>query len=1044
VYKSLLTNHPLVNILFTVVLAMGVLSYASMPRERDPEINFNWVNINTILPGASAPDVEELVTGPLEDSIRNVRDVRWVISSTRESSSNILVRFNEMSDRQFDKRVNDLRRELQNKANDELPEEAEDPLILEVTSSNGFPTAMVVVEGQANDEQLRMQARLIKIDLERFKGIDQVISIGLHDPELQVELIPDKLAQHGLMATDVADSLRQSFKDVFAGKMRVSGNEWLVRLVGTTEDPEILSDYQFAPSQRPDRMVALDQVARIRRGRKEATQLVSFDDRPAVGMSISKVAYTNTLDLIDEIKDYIRNKNEQLEGTGVKLVLADDQTLETRDAIRIMQNNAMLGLSLVLGVCWLFLGLRIATMVTLGILFSITGTFWALDVAGHTMNVAVLLGIVIVLGMLVDDAVVVVEAMYYRLQRGARKLDAALGALREVGRPVSSAVATTMAAFLPLMLLTGIIGQFMFVIPFVVTVGLAISLVEAFWILPAHIMSFSHHTDKRASLDNWRTRWTHRIRVTYTKMLCYVMRRPGRFLGAGVLAVLLAVSTVLMGLVKFEFFTNEPMRLLYVNLDMPADSPLEETLEQLIIVEKRVRTLLREGEARSFTSNAGIKFSDVEPMYSDQYGQIMVSLNPRGKDGRSVVEIIDSIRDEVSAIRTDGEISLTVKSNGPPKSKPISVKVRSDDFGELRDATDAILSIAAKIPGVHDLADNDVQGRSELVLKLDYKAIRRAGLTPGKVTRLLRLSMDGEIVAFLRDKGEKVELRVRGTRHDVQDIHAILNDPIALPSGGLTTIGALTTSEISRSRGTIRHYNLRRSITVEAELDTSLINTVEANRRIAEEWENIKTKFPNTDLDFTGELDDIQESLDSMGGLFLLGLGLIYLIISAQFRSYFQPFLILVTIPMAFTGVVFGLLLTGNPMSLWTLYGVIALTGISVNSAIVLIDAANARIRSGMRPLHATVYAARRRVIPILMTTSTTIAGLFSLAIGLGGKSLLWGPVASSIVAGLGVASLMTLFIIPTLYRAFMRGHDPEEFRRVHHVSAPESFSSTG
>jgi multidrug efflux pump subunit AcrB len=409
-----------------------------------------------------------------------------------------------------------------------------------------------------------------------------------------------------------------------------------------------------------------------------------------------------------------------------------------------------------------------------------------------------------------------------------------------------------------------------------------------------------------------------------------------------------------------------------------------------------------------------------------------------------VVEIIDSIRDEVSAIRTDGEISLTVKSNGPPKAKPISVKVRSDDFGELRDATDAILSIAAKIPGIHDLTDNDVQGRSELVLKLDYKAIRRAGLTPGKVTRLLRLSMDGEIVAFLRDKGEKVELRVRGTRHDVQDIHAILNDPIALPDGGLTTIGALTTSEISRSRGTIRHYNLRRSITVEAELDTSLINTVEANRRIAEEWEDIKTKFPNTDLDFTGELDDIQESLDSMGGLFLLGLGLIYLIISAQFRSYFQPFLILVTIPMAFTGVVFGLLLTGNPMSLWTLYGVIALTGISVNSAIVLIDAANARIRSGMRPLHATVYAARRRVIPILMTTSTTIAGLFSLAIGLGGKSLLWGPVASSIVAGLGVASLMTLFIIPTLYRAFMRGHDPEEFRRVHHVSAPESFSSTG
>ncbi|HMB59421.1 MAG TPA: efflux RND transporter permease subunit, partial [Xanthomonadales bacterium] len=177
-----------------------------------------------------------------------------------------------------------------------------------------------------------------------------------------------------------------------------------------------------------------------------------------------------------------------------------------------------------------------------------------------------------------------------------------------------------------------------------------------------------------------------------------------------------------------------------------------------------------------------------------------------------------------------------------------------------------------------------------------------------------------------------------------------------------------------------------------------------------------------------------QESLDSMLGLFLLGLGLIYLIIATQFRSYFQPFLILATLPMAFTGVVFGLLLTRNPLSLYTLYGIIALAGIAVNSAIVLIDAANSRIAAGMRPLHATIYAARRRVIPILMTTTTTIAGLFSLALGLGGKSLLWGPVASSIVAGLAVASVLTLFIIPTLYRAFMRGHGPEDFRHGHYL----------
>ena len=243
--RSLLTNHALVNILFVVVLIMGALSYSRMPREQDPEINFNWVNIHTILPGASAEDVEELVTGPLEDAVRNVQDIRWVISSTSESSSNILVRFRDLSTRVFDKRVNDLRRELQSKANDELPEEAEDPRIIEVTTSNGFPSALVVVAGQADDEALRRNARYVKEDLERLQGVDKVLSIGLNDPEMHVEFFPRELAARNLLATDIADSLRQSFRDTFAGKSSVAGNDWLVRVEGTTSNPESLAGFQM-------------------------------------------------------------------------------------------------------------------------------------------------------------------------------------------------------------------------------------------------------------------------------------------------------------------------------------------------------------------------------------------------------------------------------------------------------------------------------------------------------------------------------------------------------------------------------------------------------------------------------------------------------------------------------------------------------------------------------------------------------------------------------------------------------------------------------
>ena len=256
-YKSLLTNHPLVNILFFVVFMMGLMSYMNMPREQDPEINFNWVIVRTILPGASAEDVEQLVTGPLEDAIRNVQDIRWVISTTRENASNILIRFRDLSEREFDKRINDIRREVQAKSNDELPDEAVDPYILEVTTSSGFPTGLVLVEGQADDETLRRLGRIVRDDLERLPAVDQVISIGLHEPELHVELEARELAARGLLATDVADSLGQAFRDTFAGKTSVSGNEWLVRVVGTTNNPEVLANFQIAPFNMPNSLISL-------------------------------------------------------------------------------------------------------------------------------------------------------------------------------------------------------------------------------------------------------------------------------------------------------------------------------------------------------------------------------------------------------------------------------------------------------------------------------------------------------------------------------------------------------------------------------------------------------------------------------------------------------------------------------------------------------------------------------------------------------------------------------------------------------------------
>jgi multidrug efflux pump subunit AcrB len=495
-----------------------------------------------------------------------------------------------------------------------------------------------------------------------------------------------------------------------------------------------------------------------------------------------------------------------------------------------------------------------------------------------------------------------------------------------------------------------------------------------------------------------------------------------------VLALAAAGAVAGLGLVRLEFFAFDPVRLFYVNVDMPANAPIEATLARTEEVERAVRAHLRPGEARALTSVAGVKFTDTEPLYGDAYGQVAVSLRPRQDEGsREVQAIIESMRKDIEALPGPGRLSfLMLSGGGPPLTKPVRVRLRNDDPGELRAATDELLRIVRAVPGTKDVTDDDVPGRPQLVLTLDRDAIRASGLDPGLVARLARLHVDGEIVQQMREGGEKLEVRVRARTRESADVGRVLADPIALPGGGTTTLGALVHAETRLGKGVIKHYNLRRSIAVEADLDRKRIDTVAANDAIRAAWEKVRARYPNTTLDFSGELDDIYESLDAMKVLFLLGVGLIYVILAAQFRSYWQPAMILATVPLAFAGVVFGLLVSGNPLSLFTLYGVVALTGIAVNSAIVLIDAANTRRRQGMRVLHAIVFAARRRIVPIIITSTTTIAGLFSLAFGLGGHSLIWGPVAASIVWGIGFSTLLSVFAMPMLYWGLM----PERKRR--------------
>lgn len=1015
--ERFLANHVLANILFVLVLVVGIVAYSQLPRARDPEINFNWVNISTVLPGASSLEVEKRLTDPLEDAIGSgVRDIKFVSSTSRESVSNILVRFEDISQKEFDKRMTDLRREVQNAYNDKLPTEAIEPDIREITTSNGFPTATVVLTTDSFDDNFRRYAEVTRKEMERIPGIDKIDRLGVEEPELHVAFHPEKMVGLGLSPTDIADTVRGYFRDRSIGDIATADNKWTLRFEGTSGSMEDLAKMPVVSS---DGIVSLGTVATLYRSQEEAKTLASFGGKPAVMFSITKTQDANTLELLDQLSAFIANENSTNKDLGYDLILTDDQSVSTREAIDLMQNNAIIGLALVMLVAWLFLGTRIAILTCIGIPFTLAGTFFVIHTAGlATLNNSVLLGVVIALGMLVDDAVVVVESIYYRMERGMKAMTAALDALKEVAAPVVTSVLTTVAVFLPLMLLPGIVGDFMRVIPMVVTLSLLISLLEAFWMLPAHVSMLKVSYGKRSRVQEMRTRLTRRVRHFYSLALLRSMRHPGKSLAAIGMVGMVALILLFSGALKLNFFASDPYRVFYVGVEMPAGTTLDKTLAVATELEAKTLKLLRPNEVRSTTALAGQRFTAAEPLFGDHLGQVMVSLEPHIPGQRDVREIIAAVEAGLSDKLRGGRVSTLVLEDGPPTGQAVNLKVRGDDFAEIQQVV-ADISHYMTTSGLYKNINLDFSpGNPQALITLDGDAIQRAGINPEILTRTLQAYVDGEVVTSYQDRGEEVDVRVKAHgANGLDHIEELFDQVIYSPEGQAIPLGELIDAEYDYGLQNIRHFNYLRTITLAADFDESRSNTVAANALIEAYWQSIAAKYPTIDVDFSGELDDIEESLDSILLLFGIGIGLIYLILGTQFASYWQPLLVLLAVPLAFIGVVFGLTLTANPLSLYTLYGVVALSGISVNSAIVLIAAANDRIASGMSVLHATIYAARRRVIPILITSLTTIAGLFSLAAGIGGKSLVWGPVATAIVSGLIFSTALTLIVIPLFYR---------------------------
>lgn len=1003
-------RRSLASLVYLLVLVSGAYAYFALPRAQYPEVKLNWAALTTVWPGASAQDVERRVTLPLEAAVRRVPGLDYVSATSRDHVATLLLRFGDLSEAQFDRRLQALSREVQAAAAG-LPREARPTQILELTTSSLFHTALVLVTDPSGGDLCRL-VDTVRRDLESMAGVGRVWSYGERRPELEVRFDPARVEALGVDLKALLATVAGHAGDYPAGAIALGDRHYPVRVQGQGANPDFYGGL-YVPARAGS--VALSALAETRRVPGPGRERVALGEAPAVLLAVTKGEHANTFDLLRRIESYVAGKNRQM-GRPV-LLLADDQTEATRRALAAMAYNALLGLALVLAIAWLFLGRRIALRVCLGVPFALAVMFIALYLGGQTLNVSVLLGVAIVLGIPLDDAVVVAEAISLRIGQGIERLEAVRLGLREVAMPVTTSVLATTVAFAPLMLMPGILGKFMFTVPLTVILTLLASLAASLWILPDHVAGCRRCRAPDDRLARLRTAVLRRLRQAYGRALVAAFRHPMR-VAVPMLAVFVLVgAAVAQGWLKTRWFMSDPLPIFNVNLRLPATAGLDATLAAAREAERRLLAEARPGEVRASFVVAGLQFTPSEPRAGAHLGQVTVSL--RAGAGRDTASFVAAARGRLDGMPGVEQVAFQVLSADLPSLAGLNLRLSGDDPARLAAAARAVREVVANLPGLRDLDDDSQGGRPQLTLRVDGPAASRAGLDPIELAGHVRLYHDGVPVARVADGDQEIEIVVRARPMNEAALQDWLQRPFhppGAPPGLRVRPAELFALQFEDAAGPYRRVNYQRAITLSAGLDPDRLSAREAVERVAAAWQRLRADYPGVRLEFGGEFDDVREGIAALARLAALGGGLMYLLLAWQFASPRLPLIVLATVPMAFAGAALGMLAGGMPVSLYTLYGGIALGGVAVNASIMLVAAAEDRRARGLPAQAAAILAARRRLVPILITTLAIIAGLLSVALGLAGRSVLWGPLAATLVWGLALATPMTLFATPLLY----------------------------
>jgi len=998
------------------LLAGGTYALISMPKESNPEVVIPIGVVTTILPGATASDVERLVTDKIEPAVRNVANIDTVTSSSRQGVSSITAQFIASADIEI--AIQDLRNAVESARRD-LPSDAEVPTVTKVD----FQDQPILIVGVGTDLAPETLTRLgddLKDALISVDGVSKVSVSGTRARQISVIVHKDLLAKHNVRVEQVLNALRSANASAPAGTITIDNIDYPIQFEGDITD---VSAVRNTPITTPSGEVTVGDIATVIDGFKNATSLSRIkvngeDAQFALTLNIFKSPGGSILDVSNNVKKRLAELDHTLlEGSSA--VITYDSADEVKKSITELSTSGLQTILLVVLVLFVAIGLKEALVAALAIPFSFMIAFLGMYATGNTINFISLFALIIAIGILVDSGIVVVEGIHTNREMGLNRYDAARKTIKDFAWPLIAGTMTTVAVFIPLFFLSGIIGQFVKSIPFTIVVVLLASIVVALGFLPSIALHLIKHTDSPFAVK--RERLWARISAWYRNTMERLFRtRALQLLFYGFLAVSFigAFALPISGALKVVMFPPSDADLFYIEVELPQAT----TLAQTDSVARRVEQIASNTPyLKSLTTTVGATsaFNSNGAGSGAKYANITVNLEEE-RHGMKSLAITDILRKQYADMDFgNATVSVFDAEGGPPSGAPVIVKIWSDNADSLAFATEMVEGILENTPNTRDISSSLANDGTELQISIDRDKANEYGLSTADIASTLRAAVAGTEATKVRIAGDDVEVRVMFDLNPdftsaadtaVATADSIKDVPIAT-ARGTVPLGSLTTITADRTSASISHEDGIRIGSVSSYI-TEGANAVEVTNavRIAAE----KLELPNgVRLTFGGDDEEIKKTFTEM--LMALGAGLVlmFAILVLEFDTFGKSLRLLSAIPLSLTGVLWGLWIAGQPLSFTAFLGIIALAGVIINHGILLLDAMSTKALAHpeLSPENLVLDTSQSRVRPILLTTATTVIGMIPLVF----VSSLWAPLAFTIAFGLLYGTLLTLVFIPLL-----------------------------